>query len=329
MSDKELLSEEEILALVERDESNEGEAYNLDVAAQNYDIASEDSASASYLGALKMISERFVRSFRISLESLLRYQPKVESQPVVIERFSTYMSGLNTPLSLNVVKITPLRGSTLIVIDPQLIFNSLDGFFGGSGTHAEVSGIREFTPTEVRVIQMILNCVFEDMKTAWEPVQPVSFAFLNAEVNPQLASIVDENDLVIIKKITITMAHGVVGNLQIVYPYASMDSIHEQLRNQVVGESDTDDERVWNNYLNLSLEDVYLDIKSDLAHPKISLLELRNLKVGDVIPIKMPETVAVKCQGISLFSGIYGSSNSHASVKIMSETAIDNYEKDG
>jgi len=329
MSDKELLSEEEILALVKRDESNEGEAYNLGVAARNYDIASEDSASASHLEALNMISERFVRSFRISLESLLRYQPKVESQPVVIERFSTYMSGLNTPLSLNVVKITPLRGSTLIIIDPQLIFNSLDGFFGGSGSHAEVSGIREFTPTECRVIQMILNCVFEDMKTAWEPVQPVSFAFLNAEVNPQFASIVDENDLVIIKKITITMAHGVVGNLEIVYPYASMDSIREQLRNQVVGESDIDNERVWNNYLKLSLEDVYLDIKSDLAHPKISLLELRNLKVGDVIPIKMSETVAVKCQGISLFSGIYGSSNSHASVKIMSETAIDNYEEDG
>jgi len=329
MSDKELLSEEEILALVKRDESNEGEAYNLGVAARNYDIASEDSASASHLEALNMISERFVRSFRISLESLLRYQPKVESQPVVIERFSTYMSGLNTPLSLNVVKITPLRGSTLIIIDPQLIFNSLDGFFGGSGSHAEVSGIREFTPTECRVIQMILNCVFEDMKTAWEPVQPVSFAFLNAEVNPQFASIVDENDLVIIKHITITMAHGVVGNVQIVYPYASMNSISEQLRNQVVGESDTNDERVWNNYLKLSLENVYLDIKSDLAHPKISLLELRNLKVGDVIPIKMSETVAVKCQGISLFSGIYGSSNSHASVKIMSETAIYNYEEDG
>ena len=329
MSDKELLSEEEILALVERDESNEDEAYNLDVVAQNYEFASEDSASASHLGALRMISERFVRSFRISLESLLRYQPKVESQPVVIERFSTYMSGLNTPLSLNVVKITPLRGSTLIIIDPQLIFNSLDGFFGGSGSHAEVSGIRDFTPTEVRVIQMILNCVFEDMKSAWEPVQPVSFAFLNSEVNPQFASIVDEDDLVIIKKITITMAHGVVGNLQIVYPYASMNPIREQLRNQVVGESDIDNERVWNNYLKLSLEDVYLDIKSDLANPKISLLELRNLKVGDVIPFKMPETVAVKSQGISLFSGIYGSSNSHASVKIMSETAIDNYEEDG
>ena len=329
MSDKELLSEEEILALVKRDKSNESEAYNLDVVAENYDIAGEDSPLASHLGALNMISERFGRLFRVSLKTLLRYQPKVESQTVVAEQFSSYMSGLKAPVSLNVVTMTSLPGSVLVIIDPPLIFNSLDGFFGGSGSQPSEPGIRDFTPTELRVVERILDSVLEDMRTAWEPVFPVSFKFLNSEVNPQFVSIVDDNDLVIIKKITITMTHGVVGTLQIVYPFASMKPIREQLRNQVVGHSDIAAERVWNNALKLAIEDVYLDIKSDLANPKVSLLELKNLQVGDVIPIKMPETVEVKSQGISLFSGIYGSANNHASVKIMSKEVIDNYEQEG
>ena len=328
MSDKELLSEEEILALVKRDKSNEGEAYNLNGLAENYDISGGDSPLASHLGALDLISQRLRRSLRVSLEKLLRYQPKVESQTVVAEQFSSYMSGLKAPVSLNVVTMTSLPGSVLVIIDPPLIFNSLDGFFGGSGSQTSESGIRDFTPTELRVVDRILDFVLEDMRTAWEPVFPVSFKFLNSEVNPQFISIVDDNELVIIKKITITMTHGVVGTLQIVYPYASMKPIREQLLNQVVGKSNVEAERVWNNALKQAIGDVYLDIKSDLANPKISLLELRNLQVGDVIPIKMPENVEIKSQGTSLFSGIYGSSNSHASVKVISKEAVDNYEQE-
>ena len=133
MSDNELLSEEEILALVEMGESDEAEAYNLDSDADGYDIAGEDSSLTSHLGSLDMVNERFARLFRVSLKSLLRYQPKIESLPVDVERFATHMGSLTTPISLNVIKIPPLRGSMLIIIDPQLIFNSLDSFFWWCG----------------------------------------------------------------------------------------------------------------------------------------------------------------------------------------------------
>lgn len=328
MSDNELLSEEEILALVEMGESDEAEAYNLDSDADGYDIASEDSSLTSHLGSLDMVNERFARLFRVSLKSLLRYQPKIESLPVDVERFATHMGSLTTPISLNVIKIPPLRGSMLIIIDPQLIFNSLDSFFGGAGSHTEISGIRDFTPTEYRIIQMILQRVFQDMKLAWAPLHSVAFEFINSEVNPQFTSIVDDNDLIIINKFNIEMAHNINGSIEIIYPYSAMKPIRDLLRNQVMGDSDIDDERIWNNYLKVAIEEVSLDVKSDLANPQISLLELRNLKVGDVIPIKMPETVTVTAKGIPLFNGVYGSSNGQAAVKIMGEVTLDDYEVD-
>ena len=328
MSDSELLSEEEILALVKMGEKEGVEAYNLAPDAEDYDISSEDSSLTSHLGSLDMINERFARLLRTSLKSLLRYQPKIEAQQVDVQRFGTHMDSLATPISLNVVKIPPLRGSMLIIIDPQLIFNSLDSFFGGSGSHTEISGIRDFTPTEYRIIQMILQRVFQDMKTAWAPLQAVAFEFVSSEVNPQFTSIVEDNDLVIVNKFNIDMAHDINGSIEIVYPYASMKPIRDILRNQVMGDTDIDDERIWNNYLKVAIEEVDLDVKSDLANPQISLLELRNLKVGDVIPIKMPETVTVTSKGIPLFNGVYGSSNGHASVKIMGEVKLDDYEVD-
>jgi flagellar motor switch protein FliM len=328
MSDSELLSEEEILALVKMGEKEGVEAYNLAPDAEDYDISSEDSSLTSHLGSLDMINERFARLLRTSLKSLLRYQPKIEAQQVDVQRFGTHMDSLATPISLNVVKIPPLRGSMLIIIDPQLIFNSLDSFFGGSGSHTEISGIRDFTPTEYRIIQMILQRVYQDMKTAWAPLQSVAFEFVSSEVNPQFTSIVEDNDLVIVNKFNIDMAHDINGSIEIIYPYSSMKPIRDLLRNQVMGDSDIDDERIWNNYLKVAIEEVDLDVRSDLANPQISLLELRNLKVGDVIPIKMPEIVTVTSKGIPLFNGVYGSSNGHAAVKIMGEVTLDDYEVD-
>ena len=89
MSENELLSEDEIQALVTADAGDEVSPYNVDSAAEQYDIASEDSTLTSHLGSLDMINERFARLFRTSLKSLLRYQPKIESQPVDVERFAT------------------------------------------------------------------------------------------------------------------------------------------------------------------------------------------------------------------------------------------------
>ena len=60
------------------------------------------------------------------------------------------------PTNLNLVKINPLRGTALIVLDPKLVFAVVDNFFGGTGRHAKIEG-REFTATEQRIIHMLLR----------------------------------------------------------------------------------------------------------------------------------------------------------------------------
>jgi flagellar motor switch protein FliM len=52
--------------------------------------------------------------------------------------------------------------------------------------------MREFTPTESRVIQMIVQGVFSDLKKSWEPVYKLNFEHVTSEINPQFAQIVDD-----------------------------------------------------------------------------------------------------------------------------------------
>jgi flagellar motor switch protein FliM len=318
-----LLSQEEIDALVtSADADSSGFSspgiYKTNPNAKFYDLASEDSGLVAHLGALEMISDRFSRLFRVTLSGMLQYQPKIRVAELRVESFQDYRKQLKIPLSLNIIKLDGLRGNGLIVIEPQIIFNSLDRFFGGGGkSRTTVEGMREFTPTESRVIQMIVQGVFGDLKKSWDPVYKLDFEHVNSEINPQFAQIVDDSDLVIISDFEIEMANDISGTIQVVYPFGAMKPIRHLLKNQVQADYADERDRAWKRQLKDCVKDVELDLKSDLAYPRISLLDLMNLKVGDIIPIKMPDTVLVQVEGVPTYEGIYGTVNGHAAIRLL------------
>jgi len=47
------------------------------------------------------------------------------------------------------------------------------------------------------------------------------------------------------------------------------------------------------------------------------LYDLMNLKVGDIIPIKMPETVVVQVENMPMYEGIYGTVNGHSAIRLL------------
>ena len=318
-----LLSQEEIDALVTNaDADSSGFSspgiYRTNPNAAIYDLASEDSGLVAHLGALEMISDRFSRLFRVTLAGMLQYQPKIKIAELRVESFSDYRKQLKVPISLNIIKLDGLRGNALFVIEPQIIFNSLDRFFGGGGkSRTTVEGMREFTPTESRVIQMIVEGIFSDMKKSWEPVYKLNFEHVTSEINPQFAQIVDDTDLVIVSEFTIEMANDITGSIQVVYPFGAMKPIRHLLKNQVQADYADERDRIWKHQLKDCVKDVELDLKSDLAYPRISLLDLMNLKVGDFIPIKMPDTVIVQVEGVPTYEGIYGTVNGHAAIRLL------------
>ena len=318
-----LLSQEEIDALVtSADADSSGFSapgiYKTNPNAQSYDLASEDSGLVAHLGALEMISDRFSRLFRVTLSGMLQYQPKIRVPELRVESFQDYRKQLKVPLSLNIIKLDGLRGNALIVIEPQIIFNSLDRFFGGGGkSRTTVEGMREFTPTESRVIQMIVQGVFGDLKKSWDPVYKLNFEHVNSEINPQFAQIVDDSELVIISDFEIEMANDITGTIQVVYPFGAMKPIRHLLKNQVQADYADERDRAWKRQLKDCVKDVELDLKTDLAYPRISLLDLMNLKVGDIIPIKMPDTVLVQVEGVPTYEGIYGTVNGHAAIRLL------------
>ena len=173
-----LLSADELSALAEG--VNDGSiavdtGFNTAARVRKHDIASEDSSLGVNVTSIDMINERFIRLFRQSLMEMLRSSPRINPTKVQILKFGDYVKGLKAPLYINVVRMNPLRGYSIVAIDPTIVFSSLDSFFGGfgQGTLGQLSPGRMFTPMEMRIINMILDVTFRTLKDAWSPIMPL------------------------------------------------------------------------------------------------------------------------------------------------------------
>ena len=153
MSANDVLSQDEIDALLHGVDSGavDTEPEAAPGEARQYDFTNQVRIVRGRMPTLEMINERFARLFRTSLFNMLRRAPEVAVAPVKMLKFSEYVHGLHVPTSLNLVRILPLRGTGLVVLDPKFVFAVVDNFFGGNGRFAKIEG-REFTATGTPVI---------------------------------------------------------------------------------------------------------------------------------------------------------------------------------
>ena len=315
MSVQDLLSQDEIDALlhgVDDGDIDTEDDSEID-GARSYDLTSQERIVRGRMPTLEMINERFARYTRISLFNILRRSADVSVGGVQILKFGEYVHTLYVPTSLNLVKVPPLRGTSLFIMDAKLVFKLVDNFFGGDGRHAKIEG-REFTPTETRIVQMLLEQVFVDLREAWAPVLKVDFEYQNSEVNPSMANIVSPSEVVVISTFHIELDGG-GGDLHVTMPYSMLEPIREVLDAGVQSDVDDKDER-WVKALRADIMDAKVDLEMTVAEREITLRDILEMEAGDVIPVEIPEELILKANGIPTFRGKLGVSRSNLAYKV-------------
>ena len=311
-----LLSQDEIDALLHGVDSGavDVEPPPAPGEARSYDFSSQERIIRGRLPTLEMINERFARTWRIGLFNLLRRSADLSVRGIDMIRFGEYMHSLQVPTNINLVKMKPLRGTGIVMFEPRLVFTVVDNFFGGNGKyHTRIEG-REFTPTEMRVIQLLLKQTFADFTEAWAPVMNVEFEYMNSEVNPHFANIISPREYIVVCRFHVELEVG-GGELHLALPWSMLEPIREQLDTGVQSDRVEKDEN-WTRALHSQLQDVAVDLKSTLATRQISLRELSKLKVGDVIPIDLKPEIPVHVEHLPLFTGEFGVHNGKNAVKI-------------
>ncbi|MCC2606200.1 flagellar motor switch protein FliM [Planctobacterium marinum] len=316
MSD--LLSQDEIDALlhgVDEVEEEDVEESDMSSSAMEYDFSSQDRIVRGRMPTLEMVNERFARHMRVSLFNMMRRSAEVSINGIQMIKFGEYIHTLFVPTSLNMVRFRPLKGTGLITMEARLVFILVDNFFGGDGRyHAKIEG-REFTPTERRIIQMLLKIIFEDYKEAWGPVMDVSFEYLDSEVNPAMANIVSPTEVVVISSFHIELDGG-GGDFHVALPYSMLEPIRELLDAGVQSDKEDTDLR-WSKALRDEILGVNVALTTHMLDLELPLEAIVKMKVGDVIPIDMPEYITVLIEGLPTFRSKLGRSRENIALQIV------------
>lgn len=313
-----LLSQDEIDALLHGVDDVEEDVIEVeqevDEGVVHFDFSSQDRIVRGRMPTLELVNERFARHLRISLFNMLRHTVEVSINGVQMLKFGEYVHTLFVPTSLNMVRFRPLKGTGLVTMEARLVFILVENFFGGDGRyHAKIEG-REFTPTERRIIQMLLKIIFEDYHNAWSPVMDAEFEYLDSEVNPAMANIVSPTEVIVVNSFHIELDGG-GGDFHIAMPYSMLEPIRELLDAGVQSDKEDTDQR-WSQALEDEMMDVPVSLSAKLLEKELSLREMIGLKSGDIIPVDVPSSMLVSVEGLPTFRADLGQANDNLALKI-------------
>jgi flagellar motor switch protein FliM len=256
---------------------------------------------------LDIIHDRFARAMRGEINTLLRRNPEIDPQPPRVEKYSEFLGNLITPTNLNVVNLGTLSGMGLIVLEPALVFTAVDHLFGGDGRyHMRVEG-RDFTPVEQRIIKRLLDIVTAEYEHAWEPVHAMKFEYLRSEMHSQFVNILTPSDLVVASTFNIEIGN-VKSAIHICLPYAALEPLRDALTNPRPAGDSGPGER-WIRMLTSNVQQAEVQLTAPLTQMRTPLAQLMKLKVGDVLPVDVPQKIRAEIEGVPILECRFGTSN--------------------
>ncbi len=316
MIKEEFLSQDEIDALLRGVDGDTDETAQPDTSngVRPYNIGTQERIVRGRMPTLEIINERFVRNWRIALFNFMRRNAEISVGPVKVQKYSEFIRNLVVPTSINLVHVKPLRGTALFVFDPNLIFLVVDNLFGGDGRfHTRVEG-RDFTQVEQRIIQRLLNLVFEHYGNAWQPVYPIQFEYLRAEMHTEFANVATPNEVVVTTTFSVELGNN-GGDVHICMPYTMIEPIRDLLSSSIQGETLEVDKR-WVRLLSQQVQTAEVNLAANLAEARVTLADILNMKIGDVIPLDVTPMVNGNVDGVPVMECGYGTFNGQYALRV-------------
>ncbi len=312
-----LLSPDELSAIQDMVSSGEFDTkpYNTDVVAENYSIArNEENLGVSY-GSLTQINERFHRFFRTRLLTELDYNARLSVATPQLMKYSEYIRTAESPASINVTELDPLKGETLIVIHPQVVFSCLDNWYGGQARPLTVDGERNFTANENAIIDRLCELMFRSMKEAWSPYVEIDINLVNRDINPLFANIAGDEESVVVNRFSIRLRdEEVQPYIDIVYTYQSLNLQRDMLSSRIQTQ---EADQKWLERLHASLSEIDFGMFVSGGMLQLSVDQLMNLKVGEVLSFNPPALAEVRVNDFPLYNAEVGESGKKVAIQIL------------
>ena len=287
-----------------------------------YDFKRPERVSRDQLRAIETLHEVFARNLQASLSGLLRTIIEVKVYTVDQLTYSEFITALPNPTCFVLLGCEPLEGNMILEMNPAAIFPIIDRRLGGGkrGTHQPE---RPLTEIEWKLALGIVDRCIGLLRDVWATIEKIGFKVTATESNPQLMPIMSSNEPVVLVTFELSIGEQ-KGFMNICVPVVTIEPIMDKIAAQT-----------WFGRLargglppggvtvsdNLGTAEMW--VSCALAETTITIEELRNLQVGDLLVTEHPQDapVVVTVEGRPKFIGKPCRYRDHLSVKIARRSA--------
>ena len=312
-----ILSQDEVDALLQ---GITGESQKLEPdqaptgGVHDYDLANQERIVRGRMPTMEIVNERFARNIRVGLFNFVRRSPEIAIGAIKVQKYSAFLREIVVPTNFNIVSVRPLRGNGLIVCDPTLVFAVIDALFGGAGKfHTRIEG-RDFSPTEQRVIQRLVDVITAEYAKAWQGVYPLALEFQRSEMQPQFANVASPSEMVVTASFALEFGET-SGSINLCFPYSTLEPIRDVLYSTSQGDAGEPDRR-WVQVLKTEIQSAEVDLAATLGTAPTTVEQLLSFKPGDFVELDLEPVIQAKVDGVPVFDCHYGTSNKHYAIKI-------------
>lgn len=329
-----ILSQEEIDSLLNALESGTVDAEDIkeqesDKKISLYDFKRPNKFSKDQLKTLQFIHENFARLISTMLSGKLRTRVNTKVASVEQLTYDEFIRSVPNPTIINIFRLEPLEGKSVLEFNPQLIFFIIDKLFGGPGVANFKS--RPLTEIEEIVVSRLMNEVLDHLKESWENIIDVNPIFESLETNPTFSQIVSPTEMVILLTLNIQLGEDLEGFMNICIPCYSLEPIGNKLNAKFWYGSETKKQtEAIVDSLNKKVKQTKMDVSAVLGETYITIKDLLDFRVGDVINLekRVDDEIDIKVQKKKKFKGKVGLVGKSIGVQITRSVLENNNEEE-
>ena len=249
-----------------------------------YDFRRPNKISKEQKHTLQVIFENYARSLSNYLSAQLRTPAAVEVLSVEQITYDEFIRSIANPTILGIFSLPPLDGNAIMEINPNLGFAILDRILGGPGQ--SLDKMRGLTEIEETIMDRICARMLDYLEEPWAIIEPIKPTLVRIDSNPQFTQVVSPSEMVLIISLETSIC-GVIGMINICIPFLVIEPIINKLNvNYYYASNTRRSEASFSNSISNRLRDSSIPVRVLVGNAVITVAELLELNVGDVVPLE-------------------------------------------
>ena len=301
-----MLAQSEIDALlsgaIEMDQKNGGDRVNLATVLnqpgeqaksdgdgkkniQTYNFWSPARFSKEQMRAVELVHEDLCERLTTSLPTFLRTNVRPHLVHMEQGRFHDFIKDFPTGTLFHIISLAPLPGHMVLTISLNMSYLILEQRLGGK-IEGRFSN-HTLTDIDQSLLRGLVEHMFGDIKGAWSKVVSLEPSLEDSTVNQHWVQMMMGNERVVLLTVEIVV-QGVTGTMSIFIPFNTLKPITNVLNPHIwiAGRKEQQQNPVARETALQTMMKAMLPVKVILGNADVTMKDLMNLSIGDVIELE-------------------------------------------